>query len=320
MNDIIGATLNCSLKWDISKTRKRWNLLHTLKPTYVQTLQLGGILHCHWANSAHCFEGSLCLPSSGSSSPKVLIQIIHLSLSTRIFPLTPHPFSSQSVFTLFITGQISLLNSLNDSHPDHYNQDILSTYQYRHLLVHHPSFILPPFVTCMVIAHMTGPSWVQAQGSYATVLSPGRRTYCHLQHKLLMRPCHSLGQGPNIHTVPVIVVRLPNHNPSHKLSKLERLNWQSKLQVSAFSVLFGWLPEELQVLDCNTLKMMAPHFCEVSGATHPVTKLLQLIHCFSDKAVFWIPALRFGSNRANNWVTGDHRPVICTTGGGRDLI
>jgi hypothetical protein len=240
--------------------------------------RLGVILHCHWASSAHCSKGSLCLPSSGSSSPKMLIHTNYSLVPLLEYFHWLHTHFHPNLCSLFIIGQISLLNSLNDIHPDHYSQALLSTYQYRHLLVHHPSFILPPFVTCMVIAHMTGPSWVQAQGSYATVLSPHRRTYCHLQHKLLMRSCHSLGQGPNIHTVPAIVIRLPNHNPSHKLRKLEWLNWQSKVQVSAFSVLFGWLPEELQVLDCNTLKMMAPHSYEVSGATHPVTKLLQLIH------------------------------------------
>jgi len=41
VNDIISATLNYSLKSGISKTRKRWNLLHTLKQTYVQTLKTG---------------------------------------------------------------------------------------------------------------------------------------------------------------------------------------------------------------------------------------------------------------------------------------
>ena len=59
----------------------------------------------------------------------------------------------------------------------------------------------------------------------------------------------------SICTVPVIVIRLPNHNPNDKFSTPVWLMWPRninlcKVQVSAFSILFGWLPEELLVLDC----------------------------------------------------------------------
>ena len=203
MNDIISATSNSSLKSDVSK--KRWNILHTLKQTHVQTLQTGGrgMLHCRWTSRAHCFEGSLCLPSSGSSSLKVLIHTDY-SLGSPCYNI------STGSTPIFIPIYVHNVNNWTDLTPEQ-----LEWYPPWPLQLGSTEYISVPqltcsppklFETCMAVAHMTGPSWVQAQASYAAeLLSSHRRTYCHLQHKLLMRPCYSLGQGPNIHIVPVIV-------------------------------------------------------------------------------------------------------------------
>lgn len=100
----------------------------------------------------------------------------------------------------------------------------------------------------------SGPRKLCSHSSFPTqdILPPTAQVPNRNTSQPWLRPKHI-----SIRTVPVIVIRLPNHNPNDKFSTLVWLMWPRnvnlcKVQVSAFSILFGWLPEEPLALDCMT--------------------------------------------------------------------